>query len=94
MAMFVLEAGLFLCALAALCALAWNQIVAQIREHRFYRRNGGDFSIDSGMDKVRLDDCIHYSPLRLTNWQRFYIFRPVCILVMFFLAAGMIFSLF
>lgn len=91
--MLILEIGLFIAALAAVCALAWNQILTQMREHRFYRRNGGDFSIDSSIDKVRLDDRIHYSPLRLTNWQRFYIFRPLCILAMFVLAAGMIFSL-
>lgn len=92
--MLLLEILLFLAALVAVILLAAHQIVAQIREYRFYKSNGGDFSVDSGMDSLKLDERIHINPLGLTNWQRFYLFRPFYIMLLIVFASMMILSLF
>lgn len=91
--MLVLEIVIFAAALIAVSLLTVQQIVAQVREHNFYKKNGGDFSVDSNMDHVRLDRSMHYNDLRLTNWQRFYLFRPACIAMLVFVWAMMVASL-
>lgn len=91
--MLVLEIVIFAAALIAVGLLTAQQIVAQVRERNFYKKNDGDFSVDSEMDHVRLDISMHYNDLRLTNWQRFYLFRPACIAMLVFFWAMMIVSL-
>ncbi|MBA8801675.1 hypothetical protein FHW77_005432 [Agrobacterium sp. RC10-4-1] len=91
--MLALEIVIFAAALIAVSLLTVQQIVAQIRERNFYKKNGGDFSVDSNMDHVKLDRSMHYNDLRLTNWQRFYLFRPVCIAMLVFVWAMMLVSL-
>ncbi|MFK3781402.1 hypothetical protein [Agrobacterium sp. NPDC089420] len=85
---------LFSAAFVAVILLATHQIVAQVREYRFYKSNGGDFSVDSGMDNLKLDERIHINALGLTNWQRFYLFRPFYIVLLMTFAGMMLFSLF
>lgn len=92
--MLILEIAVFSAAFLAVSLLAVHQIVVQIRECRFYRKNGGDFSVDSGMDDVKLDKRIYINDLGLTNWQRFYVFRPLYIVLLIVFAGMMIFSLF
>jgi hypothetical protein len=92
--MLLLEILLFLAALVAVILLAAHQIVAQVREYRFYKSNGGDFSVDSGMDNLKLDERVHINALGLTNWQRFYLFRPFYIVLLIVFASMMILSLF
>lgn len=91
--MLALEIVIFAAALIAVSLLTVQQIVAQIRERNFYKKNGGDFSVDSNMDHVKLDRSMHYNDLRLTNWQRFYLFRPACIAMLVFVWAMMLVSL-
>ncbi|CUX57317.1 hypothetical protein FY140_10220 [Agrobacterium tumefaciens] len=91
--MLIFEIVVFSAALIAVSLLAVQQIVAQVREYNFYKKNGGDFSVDSEIDHVRLDRSMHYNDLRLTNWQRFYLFRPACIAMLVFFSAMMIASL-
>jgi len=92
--MLLLEILLFSAALVAVILLAAQQIVAQVREYRFYKSNGGDFSVDSGMDHLKLDERVHINALGLTNWQRFYLFRPFYIVLLIVFASMMVFSLF
>lgn len=92
--MLLLEILLSLAALVAVILLAAHQIVAQVREYRFYKSNGGDFSVDSGMDNLKLDERVHINALGLTNWQRFYLFRPFYIVLLIVFASMMILSLF
>ena len=92
--MLVLEILLFSAAFGAVGLLAVHQIIAQVREYRFYKNNGGDFSVDSGMDNVRLDERVYINALGLTNWQHFYLFRPFYILLFIAFNGMMIFSLF
>lgn len=91
--LLILEIVIFSAALIAVGLLAVQQIIAQVREYNFYKKNGGDFSVDSEMDRVKLDRSMHYNDLRLTNWQRFYLFRPACIAMLVFFWAMMIVSL-
>jgi len=91
--LLILKIVIFSAALIAVGLLAVQQIIAQVREYNFYKKNGGDFSVDSEMDHVKLDRSIHYNDLRLTNWQRFYLFRPACIAMLVFFWAMMIVSL-
>ena len=91
--LLILEIVIFSAALIAVGLLAVQQIIAQVWEYNFYKKNGGDFSVDSNMDHVRLDRSMHYNDLRLTNWQRFYLFRPACIAMLVFVWAMMIVSL-
>lgn len=90
----VLEILIFSAAFLAVILLAAHQIVAQIKEYRFYKSNGGDFSVDSGMDNLKLDERVYINALGLTNWQRFYLFRPFYIVLLIAFAGMMIFSLF
>lgn len=92
--MLLLEIVLFSAAFLAVVLLAVHQIIVQVRECRFYKNNGGDFSVDSGMDNVKLDDRVYINSLGLTNWQRFYLFRPFYIALLIAFAAMMIFFLF
>lgn len=78
----IFEIIIVFAALLAVGLLAIQQIAAQVREYRFYKKNGGDFSVDSGVDYLRLDKSLYYNSLRLTNWQRFYLFRPACIIML------------
>jgi len=91
--LLILEIVIFSAALIAVGLLAVQQIIAQVREYNFYKKNGGDFSVDSNMDHVKLDRSMHYNDLRLTNWQRFYLFRPACIAMLVFVWAMMVVSL-
>jgi len=90
--MVVVELLLFLAALGAVAFYALYQIVTQVKELRFYRRNGGDFSQDSGLDKTE-EWMTAFRPL-LGNWPRLYLFRPTVIVVLFLLMAAKIASLF
>jgi hypothetical protein len=92
--MLILEIAVFSAAFLAVSLLAVHQIVVQVRECRFYKKNGGDFSVDSGMDDVKLDKRIFIYDPGLTSWQRFYIFRPLYIMLLIVFAGTMIFSLF
>ncbi|WP_235907986.1 hypothetical protein [Brucella lupini] len=85
---------LFSAAFVAVILLAAHQIVAQVREYRFYKSNGGDFTVDSGMDNLKLDERVYLNALGLTNWQRFYLFRPFYIVLLIAFAGMMLFSLF
>jgi len=87
--MLVLEVLAFAAALFAVALLTLYQVLTQIKEYRFYERNGWDFSRDSGLDKI--DQRIAPYPLPITHWQRFYLFRPFYILMLFCFMAGMIF---
>ncbi|KIP98076.1 hypothetical protein RU07_22830 [Agrobacterium tumefaciens] len=91
--MIVLEIIVISATLAAMALLFCNQIMVQILEHRFYRENGGDFTVDSGIDRLRVDQKIHVRGLNLTNWQRLYIFRPIFILSVGWMLGFMIWSL-
>lgn len=53
----LLEILIFSSAFVAIILLAAHQLVAQVREYGFYKRNGGDFSVDSGVDNLKLDAC-------------------------------------
>ncbi|KAB2701978.1 MULTISPECIES: hypothetical protein [Hyphomicrobiales] len=92
--MLLLEVLLFSAAFVAVILLAAHQIVAQVREYRFYKSNGGDFTVDSGMDNLKLDERVYLNALGLTNWQRFYLFRPFYIVLLIAFAGMMLFSLF
>ena len=92
--MLLLEILIFSAAFVAVILLAAHQTVVQVREYRFYKRNGGDFSIDSGVDNLKLDERVYINALGLTNWQRFYLFRPFYIILLIAFASMMIFSLF
>lgn len=92
--MLLLEFLIFSAAFVAVILLAVHQIVVQIKEYRFYKGNGGDFSVDSGADNLKLDERVHINALGLTNWQRFYLFRPFYIVLLIVFASMMIFSLF
>ncbi|WP_371835710.1 hypothetical protein [Ochrobactrum sp. C6C9] len=85
---------IFSAAFVAVILLAAHQIVAQIKEYRFNKSNGGDFSVDSGADNLKLDERVYINALGLTNWQRFYLFRPFYIVLLIVFAGMMIFSLF
>ncbi|MGN7124355.1 hypothetical protein [Methylorubrum thiocyanatum] len=65
-------------ALTLVALLALQQTIVFVREYRFYRRRGWDFTADSGLD--RIDQRITHYPLRLTNWQRLFVFRPLYLL--------------
>lgn len=90
--MLILEIVLFGAALIAIALLAVHQIVTQVREYRFYKRNGRDFSVDSGLDKI--DKRIVHYDLKMTNWQRLYLFRPFFILMLIAFMTMMIASSF
>lgn len=62
-------------ALILTALLALHQTIVFVREWRFYERRGWDFTTDSGLD--RIDERITHHPLRLTNWQRLFVFRPL-----------------
>ncbi|OOO25204.1 hypothetical protein BS627_10090 [Agrobacterium salinitolerans] len=91
--MLLLEFLIFSAAFVAVVLLAVHQIVAQIKEYRFYKSNGGDFSVDSGADNLKLDERVYINALGLTNWQRFYLFRSFYIVLLIAFAGMMIFSL-
>ncbi|MDX3809825.1 hypothetical protein ACXIUS_09485 [Bosea thiooxidans] len=86
--MLILKTLLFIAALAAVALLALHQFAAQAKDYLFYKRNGWDFSIDSGADKI--DQRIMPYDLGLTNGQRFYLFRPLYILMLIWFMGMMI----
>jgi hypothetical protein len=92
--MLLLEILIFSAAFVAVVLLAVHQIVSQIKEYRFYKSNGGDFSVDSAADNLKLDERVYINALGLTNWQRFYLFRSFYIVLLIAFAGMMIFSLF
>lgn len=91
--MIFLEFLIIAAALAAVILLLRNQITAQVREYHFYKANGWDFSIDSGLDSLMLDRQITTFDLNLSNRQRFYVFRPFYILIIMVLLGFMTWSL-
>ncbi len=91
--MIILKFLIVTAALTALLLLLRNQMVAQVKEYRFYKANGWDFSVDSGLDTLKLDRQISTFGLNLTPWQRFYLFRPIYILNMTVLLGFMVWSL-
>jgi hypothetical protein len=92
-AVIVLEIIVISATLAAIALLFCNQVMVQVLEYRFYRDNGGDFTVDSGIDRLKVDQKIHVRDLNLTNWQRLYIFRPIFILSVGWMLGFMIWSL-
>ncbi len=71
----MLQIVLPIIALTLVGLLALHQTIVFVREWRFYRRRAWDFSADSGLD--RIDERIIHYPLRLTNRQRLFVFRPL-----------------
>ena len=92
--MVVLEILIKAAALGALSLLILHQIATQVREYYFYKQNGWDFSIDSNLDRLKIDGKITVYNLNLTNWERFYLFRPFYIFIMIVLLGFMIWASF
>ncbi|MGI2033721.1 hypothetical protein ACRQ1B_15110 [Rhizobium panacihumi] len=92
--MIILEFLIITATTTAVILLLRNQIIAQVKEYRFYKANGWDFSVDSGFDKLKLDRQISTFGLNLTPWQRFYLFRPAYIINITVLLGFMIWGLF
>ncbi|NTF31326.1 hypothetical protein G6L88_04435 [Rhizobium skierniewicense] len=80
--MIVFEILIKVAAHAALSLLILHQMATQVREYYFYKKNGWDFSIDSNLDRLKLDEKITAFNLNLTNWERFGLFRPFYIVIM------------
>lgn len=91
MLIFLLKAIIVTLTLAAIILLILHQIITLVKEYAFYKTNGWDFSIDSGLD--RIDDRIAPYRLGLTNWQRLYLFRPFYILMLIIFTLLMAISL-
>lgn len=91
--MLLFEILIISAAIAAVSLLIVHQVATQLREYYFYRENGWDFSVDSNLDRLKLDERIANYNLNLTNWQRFYLFRPLYVLNMIVLLGFMIWSL-
>ncbi len=91
--MIFLELVVLCAALIAVSLLLANQVIVQWKEYSFYKANGWDFSVDSGHDKLKVDKKIQVYDLSLSNWQRFYIFRPAFLLCVTFFLALMLWSL-
>lgn len=81
MSVQILENVLAITVIIGAVLLVSSQILTQYREYRFYKSIGWDFSVDSGVDELRVDERITTFDLNLTNWQRFCLFRPSFILV-------------
>lgn len=92
--MIVFEILIKAAALVALSLLILHQIATQVREYYFYKQNGWDFSIDSNLDRLKIDERITVYNLNLTNWERFYLFRPFYIFIMIVLLGFMIWASF
>ena len=92
--MIVFEILIKAAALGALSLLILHQIATQIREYYFYKQNGWDFSIDSNLDRLKIDERITVYNLNLTNWERFFLFRPFYIFIMIVLLGFMIWASF
>lgn len=88
---FILKLFIVTVTLAAIILFILHQIVTQVKEYAFYKNNGWDFSIDSGLDK--LDERIGPYAYGLTNWQRLYLFRPFYIALLIVVTSLMIISL-
>jgi len=88
----ILKLFIIMVTLGAIILLILHQIVTQVKEYAFYKNNGWDFSIDSGLDKIeeRIGPSYAYG---LTNWQRLYLFRPFYIALLIFVTSLMIVSL-
>ncbi|MDQ0456034.1 hypothetical protein [Rhizobium paknamense] len=71
-----------------------HQLSVQVNEYRFYQSVDWDFSIDSKIDRLNIDERMFGYSLNLTNWQRFYLFRPFFIFILLFVLVMMIVSLF
>ena len=92
--MIVFEILIKAAAIGALSLLILHQIATQVREYYFYKQNGWDFSIDSNLDRLKIDERITVYNLNLTNWERFYLFRPFYIFIMIVLLGFMIWASF
>ncbi|KQQ58989.1 hypothetical protein ASF69_14935 [Rhizobium sp. Leaf311] len=92
--MVVFEILIKAAALGALSLLILHQIATQVREYYFYKQNGWDFSIDSNLDRLKIDEKITVYNLNLTNWERFFLFRPFYIFIMIVLLGFMIWASF
>ncbi|WP_234901864.1 hypothetical protein [Agrobacterium rubi] len=91
--MLLFEILIISAAIAAVSLLIVHQVATQLREYYFYKGNGWDFSVDSNLDRLKLDERIAIYNLNLTNWQRFYLFRPLYVLNMIVLLGFMLWSL-
>ncbi|WP_234902475.1 hypothetical protein [Agrobacterium larrymoorei] len=78
--MAVVEVLLALVTTAAMSLLIAHLLATQVREYYFYKANNWDFRIDSHLDRLQIDRRMFMSDPNLTNWQRFYLFRPICII--------------
>ena len=92
--MVVFEILIKAAALGALSLLILHQMATQVREYYFYKQNGWDFSIDSNLDRLKIDERITVYNLNLTNWERFFLFRPFYIFIMIVLLGFMIWASF
>jgi hypothetical protein len=92
--MFILTILIQIAALVAVALLVANQTRTQVREYRFYRARNWDFSVESGLDRMKLDEGMLGYNLGLSNWQRFYLFRPYCIFFLSVFFCGLIYVLF
>jgi hypothetical protein len=92
--MIFLEFAAVFATVAAVTGLLINQAMVQFLEYQFYRSNAWNFSLDSRLDRLKIDTRIQIYDLNLTNWQRFYIFRPVMIATVSFLLIAMIWAIF
>lgn len=90
--MLILEIAVVTIVLGLLALFTLHQILTMVREYRFYRANGWNFSVDSGLDRV--DERIAPYRLPLTNWQRLFLFRPAYILMLLVFSTMMVASLF
>lgn len=77
--MLILQVLIQISALVAVTMLIRSQVIIQMREYRFYKARDWDFSVESGLDRLRLDKGMLGYQLPFTPWQRFYLFRPLCI---------------
>jgi hypothetical protein len=91
--MLILQILIECAALLAVMLLVMSQIRIQVREYRFYKSRDWDFSAESGLDRLRLDKGMWGYELPLTNWQRFHLFRPLCIVHLLLFLGLMIFAL-
>jgi hypothetical protein len=92
--MVILQILLVIAAFAAVTLLLLHQMATQVREYCFYRARGWDFSVDSGLDRLKLDQRILIFDLGLSSRQRLYLFRPFYIAGLILFIGLMISSLF
>lgn len=90
--MIVISIFIQVAVIAAVLFLIFTQIYIQFREYRFYKGRGWDFSVESKLDYMKIDKAMKGFEFRLTSWQRFYLFRPYCILFLSLFFGFMMYS--